>query len=522
MRPNPETNHESDHAPAPELKTQERAAIVAAQKQITDRLDYALSHSGDYGLITQSNLRASFQQKADTLMAETETFKEEVGVEMENVILGGLMNRLDLILRMGGKDVTVSSFTDLAKLDQGIAIIRSTDVQGLVVDYLKNHRPELLNNYLRHLGRKVEPDVVELLKKMDNGKELEAKDWEVMVHYGTEIASNRIQDQQKSMVMALIAGLKPGDRLVLANKMAAAKPAIAHFNNFLESITASGYLTIDQAQECLRKNPNILRIYPDLLNLISGPEMQKRQEAVEAARTDAVSRMTSGISFGQRNSARELLTFKGIGSAAVAANGMLTILANIAVDLKDPSAIPTNPGFLLGVAQLGIGLELSNGMAGLAPQPTKLFAAVTTDKGAEKSKEFVLKEEALMRSFGRYTSEAKFYYTMADKIVEKYGKNKDIQRTTRPKITMEDLGLKWAELPKEYTNGKSKADFEARISEWAGNFAQDIHTESVVSQQAKIEDSYCERMGIKKSTKSDAAITTYELDPILNKLKTKS
>jgi len=490
MTPNPEQNtlnHEAGHAP-------EVAATKIAEAQIATRLDYSLRHSGDYGLIVQSNLKAIFQDKANELRAETETFNENVALNMQKNILDGLNHRLDLIMSMATKDGTVSTPAELAQLNQGIAILQSTDVQGLVVDYLKAHnRPELLKTYLEQIGRQVEPDVVALLQKMNNGSPLDEKDWAVMTHYATEIANNTLEGPQKGMVIALVGNLKTGDRLTLLDKMANLNPPVARLDKFIENATVGGYLTTDQIQYFLQQHPKVAEAYPTLLATLSSPEMRKRQEAVENGRTKLISKMKNGV-YGQRNSARELLTFDGIGGMAVAATGAMTITANVLMDIAHPADLLGNRALLLGAAELGVGMEMSNGMAGLATKPSTILANLGKEKEEEKTDEFKLKEKALYRSFGNYPLEAKFYYTATEKITKAYAINKDFQHDTHPKITMEDLKIKWEDLPKEYREGSSKAILEAKISDWAGDFVQNSHTEGYVNQQAKMDAAYRERI----------------------------
>ncbi len=527
--PNPEANNPLSTLDQ-KMRVQEYDAVQNANDLIEQYMDFSVRHSTDTGMLQSQGLRQLYTQKAEELRTEIQRLEgdtaNETLLKMQDVIMReGLMKRLGLMFEItagAGVNAMVSTPEELDRLrTQGVALIQNTDPANLIAEYLAKHNPKLETIYLEKLGRSVKPDSFDILTKIVGGSGLDKDDkqtWDIVLDHARALKENSATGVEKSVAIAVVSALKAADRLELISRMAEEPD----FPKFLETLVASTYLQVDQALYFLDgRIPTMKDDDPKKLEWIAlrakiaSPEMQQRQNKVEFVRQESPQHI-SNVSYGHRNTARELLTFRGIGGTLLAANGAVTILANVMVDLTDPLAIPTNPGFLLGMAQLGVGLEMNRGFAGTMLQPSKTAAKLLGDKDQAVDDENALQREAFARQFGRYPAEAKFYYTMADKIMATYKKKMADTHDTRPPITIEDLGLKWEDLPKEYQS-ENKQTFETQISHWAADFYQTFRIRDTEIQKNNMDE-----------MRDNRGIPTYEKlngrngdDEILKLLKTK-
>jgi hypothetical protein len=516
------------------MRVQEGDSVKNANDLIEKYMDFSVRHSTDTGMIQSQGLRQLYTQKAEELRTEIQRLQgdttDKMLLEMQDVLMNvGLRKRLGLMFEITagrGTSAMVSTPEELDRLrTQGVALIQNTDPANLIAEHLAKydakHHTKLETIYLEKLGRSVKPDSFDILTKIVGDSGLDKNDtdtWDIVLDHARALKENSATGVEKSVAIAVVSALKAADRLELIRRMAEEPD----FPKFLETLVASTYLQVDQALYFLDERiPTMKDDDPKKLEwialraTIAGPEMQQRQNKVEFVRQESPKHI-SNVSYGQRNTARELLTFRGIGGTLLAANGAVTILANVMVDLTDPLAIPTNPGFLLGMAQLGVGLEMNRGFAGTMLQPSKTAAKLLGNKDQAVDDENALQREAFARSFGRYPAEAKFYYTMADKIMATYKKKMADTHDTRPPLTIEDLGLKWEDLPKEYQS-ENKQTFETQISHWAADFYQTFRIQGFDMQKTNMD-----------KMRDDRGIPTYEKlngrngdDEVLKLLKNK-
>lgn len=478
-----------------DLHARQGEAVKSMNDLIDQRMTWSIQRLGDVATMATGNLKHIYLEKAAELSQEAERLegkleKQEI-LELQRIVLQGLSQRLSLVLDIAGGTGVEDSIATPQQLQElgtmGLTIIGNTDVPGLVRNHLltleKTH-PGIAARYEESIGRGISPDTYELLKKTVKPNEnLNDADWKILVDYLKQLGTKTPSFPENSVGLALMEALRPEQRAQVVEHL----PQDAAFPQLCSELVASGYLTADHVEAFvlpkiealtaeLKKDPknkdnaDQLKLYTDTLTAIHSPKVEAFQQVVEQARLKAPSRIARGVTYGQRNSARELLTFKGIGSTLLAVNGAMTIGANLLMDITEPSSIPGNTALWLGVGELGLGLEGSRGIAGLAPQPSKDLAHLFTDKDKAEDDQKTLAKEAFSRSFGNHSLEARFYYTFADKIMKAYNEQKKIQDTGRPLLTIESLGLKWEEMPEVYRT-ESKEFFMKQISEWAATYA---------------------------------------------------
>lgn len=482
-----------------DLHAREGEAVKNMNDLIDQRMTWSIQRLGDVATMATGNLKHIYLEKAAELSQEAERLhdtldKQEI-LELQRIVLQGLSQRLSLVLDIAGGTGVEDSIATPQQLQElgtmGTTIIGNTDIPGLIHNHLLNLEKAqplkyagVAGRYEQSIGRSIAPDTYELLKKtVKPNEELTKEDWKTLVYYLKQLGDKNLGFPDKSAALALMASLRPEQRAQLVEHL----PQDATFAPLCADLVASGYLTRDHVEAFvlpkiealtaeLKKDPknkdnaDQLKLYTDTLTAIHSPKVEAFQQVVEQARLKAPERIARGVTYGQRNTARELLTFKGMGSTLLAVNGAMTIGANLLMDITDPASIPGNTALWLGVAELGVGLEGSKGIAGLVPQPSKSLAHLLTDKDKAEDDQKTLAKEAFSRSFGNHSLEARFYYTFADKIMKVYNEQKKIQDTSRPLLTIESLGLKWEEMPEVYRT-ESKEFFMKQISEWAATYA---------------------------------------------------
>ncbi len=475
--PTPEVNNPTNTL-SQELRAREAVAVEDMNKLIDDRIDWSMSNLGDMGIITSNEMKTFYRQKMQELSQEAERLQGELNdreiLELQNQIVVNLKKRLSLSLEIAGGSGTqdmVSTPAEMATLKrQGPAVIQNTDVAGLIRDYLVAHadtHPEAAAHYEEKLGRSIRPDTYELLQKTVDGKSLDQKDWAILIDYYHRLYNKDLVGPERTVAISILDSLQPAQRLKLLEQMKQ-DPILP---KLLVDLTSGGYLDKEQVQIFVERHPEILVKNPTLLQDLASPKVKAMQEKMDKVREEIPQRL-GRITYGNRNTARELMTFKGIGSTLLAANGAMTVAANVLMEITDPASLLENPCLYLGMAEMGVGLEASKGLAGLAPQPTKSLAKLTANKDEATDDENQIKKEVFSRTFGNNGLEARFYYTFADQIMATYKKKSEVEKTGRPQITVEDLGLKWEDLPEVYRT-ESKEYLERQISTWAADFTLD-------------------------------------------------
>lgn len=506
------------------LRGQEAAEYKNVDGMIKKQIDWAqrnasdLSHLGSDG---DQNLKMLFAQKAEALRGEMMKLKEDLDdqviLSLNQKVLTGLSSRISLVLNISsGPTNTVTTPVQLKEIaDRGTSIIAGTDVQGLVYDelvkYEQTHKPGIAARYLESLGRAVKPDTLQLIGKLHDNKDLTEADWAVAVHYVSVLADDNANPTDLHLGLALLASFRQIDRLRLLDHL----PDDEKLPQIIREFVDRTYLLADQAAAFIEKkkaqfttpaDAQKLAVWTSLEQHLNSTESRTEQEGVELQRKESLTRFKHGV-YGHRNSARNLFTFKGIGSTLLALNGAMTIAMNVAMDAAHPDQLFKNRAIALGIAEVGVGLEGSDGFGGLISRPRELLARILGDKDTAYTEESALRNEAFNRQFGRYYKEAKFFYSMADKIHEVYTKKTKNSTDLRPKITLEDLGLTWEGLPEEY-HTESRAQFEDRISHWAADFPLTFKMNNPTNQMETMQRMRTEVRGL----------PPYEKDTTLRKL----
>lgn len=477
------------------LEGQRAKVVKAAETVMGERLPWATSARHDLGKLAKGNLETLFYQKLQEVsdairllherhIGEGEQLTETWLLARHKEILQSLLDRFGLMMKINAatepsekKDRTISSDAELyAFREQGFALIQNLDVQSLVYNSLPS---SMQGSYLEAIGRSIgelHGDFVEILTKVDQNQELTPDDWKRLLDEVRKLGNEKTVSFQKSPVLVVLSLLKLKDRLEFLSQMAE-DPTFTNFSEVLLTLTATTYVTVDQALQVLddrivhETDKEKLAELRKLRLQISGRDMQVTQAAMIERREEGVERL-SRVSFGHKNRARGLLTLRGMGSLFLAANGAATIAANVLVNISDPLSLPGNPALWLGTAMLGTGLQWSKGFEGLVPTPTKLFARAIKDRPEEKDDRIQANLRNFREELGNRPGAAHFYATYAERIVTAYEKKKKENPGQKPLITLEDLGVKSKEdLPEAFQPlYEGKAALEIEISTWADRF----------------------------------------------------
>lgn len=487
------------------LKEQSSSALKDSEALIHTNLDWATREQrSDWGKVAETRLKGIFAEKAAEVekaialiqsrqLAEVAGLNETQLLGRHKAILGSLMTRFDLMMKVtavesptGKQDSTISSNADLYALrEQGIALLESIDVQGLVYQNLPD---PLKASYLEAMGHEFEtlqPDYYEVLKKIYTNKPLAEEDWKLITGEVKELST--LSAMKRAPVMSILALLSPVQRYELAERLSK-DPLYSGFDELIVTMTASTYLTRDQALALLDVKAKILDPKSSELvqieqakAVIKSARMDKTQEALLKRREEGVKRMS--VSFGHKNRARGLLSLRGVGSIFLLANGAATFAANALVAIGEDGVagllnIPANPLVWAGAAQMGVGLQWSGGLEGTLPTPTSMLSKVLKDKDEEKDDKIQVNIRDFQEKLGNHPDAAHFYATYAHRIVKFYNEQKKKDPAAEVKITFEALGIqKKEDLPESLRPlYDKKAGVEALATEWVRRFMMGSET----------------------------------------------
>lgn len=491
-----------------QLEENQAEAVKMLDTTLTDKMAWALRASNEYGQAAESRLKAVLGAKAEQATQEIRRIRdsqlEDFGdaertmlVNVQNAVFTSIQQRAFLLLDMAAMDKTkadgqevVSSMPELVKLKEISSMIEMIDVQSLVYSKLP---PERQERYLESVGRSFRPDFHDLLERNNDGKDLLEADWALLLTEIQKLGTNPNSIEQSSVIMTL-GLLSPANRTELVRKMSE-EESFPNFEAVLTSMVGSGYITVLAATEVLdakiaslegnRKAKKELESLQATRARINGEGMKRTQTEVAELRVKAAKHYSTR-SFGHKNRARELLTVKGIGSALLTVNGMMTVMANVAMGLADPLDIPLNPALWIGVAQVGAGLEMSGGHGGLVSTPKKLAAKLITDKDEEKDDKMEAYEEAFKTGLNNYHREAHFYANYAERITTVYKAKKAKNPDQPAAITLKDIGVtKKEDLPEQFQDLWEKKDLlEAKMTEWVAQFSRTSSADAMRAPEA--------------------------------------
>ncbi len=419
--------------------------------------------------------RKEFQMLQASQAGEKASLNSKVILDTQKVVMDRIRESFHLMMSIsvvesptGKKDDKVSTNLDLMALqEKGLTMMKAIDVRTLVYNTLPG---PMKGAYLEMIGRNLEamlPDYLDIIQKIDKALPLSEYDWNLLAG---EILKNPEGDERTAAIV-ILATLKPKERFQLLMRTAKIAGA-AEYGQLLVKLTRFTYITKDQAYALLDQaavdNPANKAILEQAKATIGGAAVEQMQQAVIAHRKEGTRRVGK-TSYGHKNRARGLLTFQGIAGMFLTVNGALTMGVNFAVD---PLTFAGNPAFLLGLAEVTGGLEMTNGFEGVVPKPSELLALATKDRDEEKNDKAQVNLTDFRNELFNHPDHTLFYTNYVDRIVDAFDKKKKNTPVPDIKITLEDLGVKSKEdLPVQLQGlWEHRAALEADLSKWAGRF----------------------------------------------------
>ncbi|MFA5792499.1 MAG: hypothetical protein WC897_01355 [Candidatus Gracilibacteria bacterium] len=466
-------------------KEQILGATSATELVIDKDISSDLRNGNDFGANLASRLELAYYSKANEISVEFSKMKdildENTFLKYEKAMLESLHGRLNLLLKMysdnGAKDISVPSINrsetyigTMEKIDQmqfenGIAIIQNADVQALVRDALKGDDRK---KYEDKVGHEIGPDNKQLLEKIVLGSDLKDEDWKMIVD--AVIPSPSKTRSQLSLGVVLLSQLTPK----LKNELLFRIKDKPYFDEFLPLMVENGNITPNQAEAFLNTQIAILEkdnksdkkkieALKNLQTKVLDPKMATIIEEKEKVREERVKYKKRGV-FGHRNSARDLLSWRGIGSAIITTNGLFSMGANIAVS---PLDAPFNPAFYFAAAQTLVGLQGTKGFGGAVPTPLQVGGKIIKDTVRGLNEEVSDKLKKLQKIIEYNPIQRLFYFTYADEISKQYDDKMRNENIQNPQITLKDMHVDYAKLPKRIRDYLSKEKLEETITLWA-------------------------------------------------------
>lgn len=355
---------------------------------------------------------------------------------------------------------------------------------------------------------------IDLLETLHNSGGREIKDEKTL----EQVASHLISctkpgaDGLGYLVMAYLA---PAQRMQVLMHMIDKPDQYPDMQGIVTSLVANNYLQVDQGQaifdaalnpekptdKASRKAKRALKRQVDEFEeasvFLESKEMkQLQQRSLDLQKQSR--EMARTRNFGHKNYAREVFSLKGIVSAFAVANGTLTTVGNVIVNLDTGNML--NPYLYAGLGMVAGGLQLSNGFGGMAPTPLEGIGRITEEKGEKEDEKADARHEYMDRELGNRPKIAEFYYKNAEKIVHTYLEKKKSLPKDQIKITFADLGLVHGELEPNDLNDVPQAVIEKYTTKWVKIIRQNEYGEarkSAEQHQAFINESR-KRRGLKE------------------------
>ncbi|MEK9159976.1 MAG: hypothetical protein AAB383_04570 [Patescibacteria group bacterium] len=478
------------------LDAQQAKAVKGLESTFEQKMAWFERASSDWGELAENSIKVTLGSKAEEVTREIrDKVATQLGeldeVERNQLLLaqetafGFITKRAELMIEIAAMqyetslqgDKTVSSDTELAKLREVSTLIERMNVSDLVFQALPQ---PMQASYLESVGGQFPPDYYSMLEKIRDKEPLSPEDLKELVDRVRKLGGNQNTIEQSSL-MIVLGVLTPADRTALLTKMAE-EASFPDFDQVVLSMVGSTYVTVLQATEALnlrisklgedRKFAEETEKLKETLATVNGESMKKTQKIAMEIRADA-SEYYSTRQVGHKNRARELMTGERLGSLALTVNGGMTVVANVLMGLHDPLDIPMNPALWLGVAQVGVGLQMSDGLAGLMSTPEGMGAKVLKDDNEEADDRMAEHTVVMKADLNNYWEESHFYANFAERIamVHKAKKEKFLDSTVP--VTLADIGInKKEDLPPDFRPlWEQRNNLEAKISEWASDLA---------------------------------------------------
>ncbi len=494
---------------ADELSRQHKAAIKGIKGTIKNKINVSVRKSNDTGVLVEQNIIKIFNETANEITDKVrdmkikgdETFNHDL-LKQHKESLSALDERFALAMEIsGGETGKIATKEELAHfIRTGLKMLERTSAKRILEAQSRSVNP----TYLDIMGEiHKNPDKKLTTKELDF---LEAE-----VKKLTESATPKgLESPGDGIGMVLLAYLKPKHRLQLMRHMID-KPgthdlivdlvkmdylSTAQARTLFEEELASQKRALEKARRKARKEIEAeITALEGRIEEVESDKTQETRERVREVRKEAVTHMRR--QYGHKNYAKKLFSLKGIASAALFANGCLTVGGNVLANLHSPLDIVGNPCLWLGAGMAGAGLEISGGFGGMAPTVGKGLAKLAKKKDEIEKEKQEESTEAMEKSLTNHPTEAEFYFHYAPEIVEVYNAKKRENPDTRVEITLENLKLNYEdpEFKKKYGR-VSKQRLEEMAGEWVRYFYET--TAGVRKKEARAQRKFVREAFIKE------------------------
>jgi hypothetical protein len=203
--------------------------------------------------------------------------------------------------------------------------------------------------------------------------------------------------------------------------------------------------------------------YQQAREFLESKEMKQAQQRAVEVKKEA-EHLARTRNFGHKNYAKEVFSLKGIASAFLVANGALTTVGNVVVNLDTGNML--NPYLYAGLLTVAGGLQLSDGFGGMLPTPLEGVGKLSEDKGEKLDAKAQERKEYMHRELGNNPKVAEFYFKYAEQIVTAYSKKRESLPKDKINLTLDDLGLKYTDIEPNKVQSVPQAEIESQITKW--------------------------------------------------------
>ena len=401
-----------------ETKTNLRSLL---DSEITERADHerrATSKIIDLMDDRIHNIRVKIEEEYTEFKSQNPTRealedKEDQLFERYQTLIDGLMQRMELLIE--------SNVPGSKTFDEVGRISTSQEVIKLYTDIKNYLDKDFEESYLKEQGETAlsltDPKTIE---KITKGEELDPKERAALALQLKDILLHSQEGTTTLMdsgAMVLVAKLSSAEKLRLVTDPNLATLERSRYVHLIYNLTIGNVLSVGQGEFAL----NGLGYTTEAQGLQHESVTKTREQMDDLQEAAATAYQES---FGHRNPAKEMLSFKGVGSAILFANGFIGFTGNLLANIGSPiQGLSLNPAFWGSIGAMTAASEITDNFADAGPGKLsdllKRFTRNPDEELADLNQEKINRQNKLTED---HYAIAKFYAQNAQAIFDIYYK----------------------------------------------------------------------------------------------------
>ena len=472
-----------------DLQTQRQDSEKEQRSNYNSLIDYSVRNESERAKVIENKMALLFKGKqievTNEILAikqrhlqELKDFDDERWLVRQKKVTQDLLDRFNIILEVHGSEPTgesgshetdrrhgtpkIDSKHELAALEKwGLPALADINMVDLMM------RNGFMGEHEARIQKEIDekyPDTVMLIERITTNKVLTEDDWSKIMPSFEQVFNGTVTGREKQLFTILFAHLNPAQRLETLDRLGEqdgmGDVVVQLYSESLVSRVQAGEYLAEKLSKMNPIDPKAVE-YRAALAKINSKKVQAERKEKRKNRKKALKNWRR--SFGHKNDAKDLLTFKGMAQ-------MIGLLGTATIVVSNTIANPLNPlnpGTIVGVI-LGAGiLETTNSRLVDKPSVHLARMVISKPKADAEAKSEVIAEFQDALTHDRKLTE--FYYNYAPAISEKFAEKLKSSSSEEINLTFENTGLDADVIAGQYP-GLSKTKLEETMTEFARKF----------------------------------------------------